>query len=208
MIGERLQALREQLGKTKKEIAVDLRIHESTYGKYELGRREPDIRMIQLISDYFGTNTDYLLGNTADSSSNVNAIQVPVLGNIPAGIPIEAIEDIHDYEDVPADWGKGGRDYFALKIKGDSMSPEYLDGEVVIFLKSDTCENGDDCAVIINGYDATFKRVVKQLNGVVLQPINVSGYEPTFYSNNDVETMPVQVIGVAVESRRKRGRFR
>ena len=57
-----------------------------------------------------------------------------MLGHIPAGIPVEAIEDVLDYEEAPLDWTTGGREYFALKIKGDSMSPNYIDGDTVIFL--------------------------------------------------------------------------
>ena len=155
---------------------------------------------------YFNVSTDYLLkGTKTETNAEYRGIKVPVLGSIPAGIPLEAIEDIIDYEEIPPEWGRGGRSYFALKVSGDSMAPEYLNGDIVIFLAREDCESGDDCAVMINGEDATFKKVVKQLDGIVLQPINTS-YVPKFYNNEDVKNLPIAVIGIAVESRRKRGR--
>lgn len=76
---------------------------------------------------------------------------VLVYGTIPAGIPMECIEDIIDTEEISADMLRGGKQYFGLKIKGDSMKPDYLDGDVIILQKQDNCENGDDCVVMVNG---------------------------------------------------------
>jgi len=76
---------------------------------------------------------------------------VLVYGTIPAGVPMECIEDIIDTEEIPADMLKGGKQYFGLKVKGNSMNPEYLDGDTLILLKQDDCESGDDCIVMVNG---------------------------------------------------------
>lgn len=130
------------------------------------------------------------------------SIRIPVLGSIPAGIPMEMIEDIVDWEDISEEMLKGGKQYFALKIKGDSMFPEYLNGDVIIVLKQDDCESGQDCVVAVNGDDATFKRVFKADNGITLQPLNNS-YMPMFYSNDDVLNKPVKILGVVKEIRRK-----
>ena len=130
--------------------------------------------------------------------------RIPVLGVIPAGIPIEAIEDILDYEEISPEMLNGGKEYFALKIKGDSMSPNYLDGDVVIFLKQDYAENNDDCCVYVNGYDATFKKIrINNKTGILtLQPIN-SSYEPLFFNEEEIKNLPVRIIGKAIEIRRK-----
>lgn len=131
------------------------------------------------------------------------SIRIPVLGSIPAGIPMEMIEDIVDWEDISEEMLKGGKQYFALKIKGDSMFPEYLNGDVIIVLKQDDCENGQDCVVAVNGDDATFKRVFKTDNGITLQPLNNS-YMPMFYSNDDVLNKPVKILGVVKQIRRNK----
>lgn len=131
------------------------------------------------------------------------SIRIPVLGSIPAGIPMEMIEDIVDWEDISEEMLKGGKRYFALKIKGDSMFPEYLNGDVIIVLKQDDCESGQDCVVAVNGDDATFKRVFKTDNGITLQPLNNS-YMPIFYSNDDVLNKPVKILGVVKQIRRNK----
>lgn len=129
------------------------------------------------------------------------SIRIPVLGSIPAGIPMEMIEDIVDWEDISEEMLKGGKQYFALKIKGDSMFPEYLNDDVIIVLKQDNCESGQDCVVAVNGDDATFKRVFKTGNGITLQPLN-NNYMPAFYSNEDIISKPVKILGIVKQIRR------
>lgn len=130
---------------------------------------------------------------------------VLVYGTIPAGIPMECIEDIIDTEEIPVDMLKGGKQYFGLKVKGDSMEPEYLDGDTLILLKQEDCESGDDCVVMINGFDGTFKRVFKNEQGIILQPLN-NKYSPMVYSNEDIQNLPVRILGVVEEIRRKKRR--
>ena len=126
-----------------------------------------------------------------------------VYGTIPAGIPMECIEDIIDTEEISADMLKGGKEYFGLKIKGNSMSPEYLDGDTLILEKVENCENGQDCVVMVNGNDGTFKRVFKNENGIILQPLNFE-YQPLIYTNEQIKSLPVKIIGKVVELRRKK----
>ena len=116
---------------------------------------------------------------------------------------MDAIEDILDWEEVPASWGSGGREYFGLRVKGDSMYPKYLEGDTVILRKQPTCDSGDDCAVLVNGDAATLKQVILREDGAVeLRPANPA-YPPRTYSPAEIESLPVQVIGVVVELRRK-----
>lgn len=122
-------------------------------------------------------------------------------GRIPAGIPLEMIEDVIDYEEISNDMLKGGKEYFALKVTGDSMFPEYLDGDVLIVLKIEDCESGQDAIVSVNGFDATFKRVFKSDNGITLQPLN-NNYPPQFYSNKDIKNMPIKILGIVKQIRR------
>ena len=75
---------------------------------------------------------------------------IPVLGRIPAGIPVEMVQDIIDYEDISEDMLRGGKEYFALKVSGESMYPEYLNGDVLIVLKQNDCESGQDAIVAVN----------------------------------------------------------
>ena len=125
-----------------------------------------------------------------------------MLGTIPAGIPLEAISDILDYEEIPTEWLQGNKEYFALKIKGDSMSPYYNTDDVVIFQKVNDCESGSHCAIMVNGNDVTFKKIIKNETGIILQPLN-KNYDPIFYTNEQIKELPINIIGVAKEIRRK-----
>lgn len=161
----------------------------------------PSVEKIRLLANYLGVTTSELLGEATGGSSS--GVRIPVLGTIPAGIPLDAIEDILDWEEIPAAWGSGDRQYFGLRVKGDSMYPRYLEGDTVILQKEKTCESGDDCAVLVNGEEATLKQVMIRGDGSLeLRPANPA-YAPRIYSRAEIESLPVQIIGVVVELRRK-----
>lgn len=135
-----------------------------------------------------------------------NTIQIPVLGVIKAGIAIEAQQDILEYVEIPKIWTKGGKKFYGLKISGDSMYPKYNEKDIVIFEQTEdyTRANNKDCAVMVNGFDATFKNVTISDNGITLVPFNLNnsdGYQPTFYSKEQISSLPVKIIGIGVEKR-------
>src|SRR5699024_7687846 len=119
---------------------------------------------------------DIVLGKDIERSNEyINSIMIPVYGSIPAGVALEAIEDIQGYEDIPVEWLRGNKEFLALKIKGDSMYPKYLDGDVIIVQKQQDCESGQDCVCYVNDYDATLKKVIKNNGTITLrQHINNS----------------------------------
>lgn len=161
----------------------------------------PSVEKIRLLANYLGVTTSELLGEASGTSPG--AVRISVLGTIPAGIPIDAVEDILDWEEIPASWTTGDREYFGLRVKGDSMYPRYLEGDTVILRKQSTCDSGDDCAVMVNGNDATLKQVILRGDrGLELRPVNTA-YPPKSYSPTEIESLPVQIIGVVVELRRK-----
>lgn len=197
-IGERIRAMRVARSISQAELAERLGVSRSAVAMWEGGSRVPGLDTLEALAGVFGVATGGLLGEDAEAGAR----RVPVLGSIPAGIPMEAIEDVIDWEELPSHMFAGGKEYFCLQLKGDSMYPEYRNGDVVVFRKQDTCENGQDCAVMVNGDDATFKRVRISGKGVTLQPLNPK-YEPLVCGNDDVLGLPVRIIGVAVELRRK-----
>lgn len=140
--------------------------------------------------------------NCIQVKNDSDIIKIPVLGVIKAGIPIEAQEDIMDYIEIPKDWTKGGKQYYGLKISGDSMYPKYNNDDIVIFLKTNEIVNGKDCAVMVNGFDATFKKVLFQNDNIILQPYN-SNYQVQIFTKEQIEQLPVKIIGIAKEKRTK-----
>ena len=202
----RLKELRQNRNITQGKLAEALNLARSTVAMYESGSSEPDFSTLQKIADYFNVSIDYLLGRDSNISAtafNRNVVRIPIYGTIPAGVPVEMIEDsyIDDYEEIDEALTKGGNVYFGLKIKGDSMSPEFRNGDTIILKKQDTCESGDFCAVSINHTESTFKKVILKPNGITLQPLNAA-FEPMFYTNQEVAELPITILGVVKEVRR------
>ncbi len=129
------------------------------------------------------------------------AIRVPVLGRVAAGIPLDAVEEIIGYEDISSVRYSSG-EYFGLEIKGQSMEPKISDGDVVIVRKQEDVDSGNIAVVLVNGDAATVKKIKKSPQGVTLIPSNPA-YEPIYYSNEEIESLPVTILGKVVELRAK-----
>lgn len=189
-----------------KELSEILGVSESTVGKWLLKKATPRMGMVEKIAEYFQVKkSDILEDNNLDQQNKdfefvdlSNSVNIPVVGTIPAGFAMEAVENILGYIDIPADWTKGGKEYVGLKVSGDSMYPLFLDGDTVVIQLQNTAENGDICACYVNGFDATLKRIKLTNNSITLQPENPN-YPPTTYTHPG----EVTIAGKVVEVRRK-----
>lgn len=188
--------------KTRNDICRDLDFKYTTFTDWYNGNIYPRIDKIEMLANYFRIEKSDLIENK-DKTTRTSSAVVLVYGTIPAGIPMECIEDVIDTEEISIDMLKGDKQYFGLKIKGNSMEPDYLDGDTIILQKVDDCESGQDCVVMVNGNDGTFKRVFKNETGIILQPLNPE-YQPLIYTNEQIKSLPVRVIGKVVELRRKK----
>ena len=203
-----LNFIRKKKNITQQELADKTNIERSTISRIENGEIDTSIDNAIKIANALEIPLEEIIAkdlrfdNISPVEIDKDVVKIPVLGVIPAGVPIEAIEEVLDYEEIPKDWCKSGKEFFGLKIKGDSMFPKYIDNDVVIFEKTNDFNNGDECAVMVNGDDCTFKKVLKHDQGLTLQPLN-SAYEIKLYSNEDIEKLPIRIIGVAKEMRRK-----
>ena len=185
---------------SRTQLSESLGISYSTISDWINGKAYPRIDKIEMMANYFGINKSDLVEEHF-TEEKTQGIKIAVLGTVPAGIPIAAVEDILDYEEIPKSWENQG-EFFGLKIKGDSMLPILTDGDIVIVRKQSTADNGDTVIAMVNGYDATCKRYERSNNGIMLIPNN-SSYTPTFYTNEEIESLPVTIIGKVVELRRK-----
>ena len=200
----RLKELRNKAKLTQDELANDIGVSRSTIAMWETGKSQPDNEAIVKLAHYFRVSTDHLLGNDehiTHSDSSHTFPWVNVLGRVAAGIPIEAVEEIIDKEQLSPDMDLS-YEYIGLQIHGDSMEPKMSEGDVVIVRLQDDCENGDIAVVLINGGDATCKKIKKMPEGIMLISTNPD-YEPMFYSNKQIEELPIRLIGKVVELRSK-----
>ena len=200
----RIKELRTARGWTQDELAERLGVSRSRVGMYETGRREPDFETLEAIADLFNVDMNYLLCKAETSNTGMRetkAVRINVYGKVAAGIPINMIEDVTDWEEIPAKMANTGN-FFALRISGHSMEPKISDGDIVIVKSQDTAETGDIVIAAVNGDDATCKRYRRYKDGIELIPLNPA-YEPMFFSDAEVRTKPVTVIGKVVELRAK-----
>ena len=126
---EIFEKLLNEKGLTAYKVSKDTGVSTATLTSWKQGIYTPKNEKLQKIADYFDVDLDYLLGTTTTRKAAKAAVldvirkkatKVPVLGSVPAGIPLEAIEDVIDYEEIDEDTAKKG-EYFGLKIKGSSM---------------------------------------------------------------------------------------
>ncbi|WP_044503197.1 LexA family protein [Megasphaera massiliensis] len=199
-IGEKIKEARKLAKMTQVELAKAVDLSRSYIGDIEKDRYNPSITTLRLIANATGVPLESLL-SSADQRPAGRGIRIPVLGRVVAGVPIEAVEEILDYEEITPALAATG-DFFALQVRGDSMQPKLEEGDIVIVKQQEDVESGDIAIVLVNGNDATIKQVKKLEGGIMLYGFNPDVYEPHFYSNQQIIDLPVRILGKVIESRR------
>lgn len=203
MFSNNLKVQRKRAGLTQVELANKLHVANGTVAMWETGKREPNFETIQKIAELFNVTVDDLIGSSREgiAPSKKKGVKIPVLGRVAAGIPITAVEEVLDYEEIEESLAKTG-DFYGLQIRGTSMEPKFSEGDVVIVRQQNDVESGEIAIVLVNGDDATCKRVVKHENGLSLISLNPS-FPPKFFTDQEVEQLPVRIIGRVMELRAK-----
>ncbi len=208
---KRLKELRESRSLTQAGLAQITNLSRSAIAAYETGAREPNFDTLKKFASYFKVETDFLLGNAptpgedsalSEYRNEEKHFKIPVLGTVVAGIPMEAIQNIEDYEEISETMGDP-RDYFALRVHGRSMEPRLMEGDTIIVRKQEDLDSGQVGVVLINGNEGMVKQVKKSDKGILLIGFNQAVYEPHFYTNEEIMELPVRIAGVVVESRHK-----
>lgn len=202
-MADRIKERRLQMAYTQEELAQKLGLQKSAIAKYENGRVENIKRsVIAEMANVLECSPSYLMGwDESSPKSHKKGIVINVLGRVAAGIPLEAIEDIIDTEEIPEELAKTG-DFFGLQIDGDSMEPKFSKGDVVIVRKQDDAESGDIVIATVNGNDATCKRLKKYQDGIALISTNPA-CDPMYFNNEEILNKPVKILGKVIELRAK-----
>ena len=201
---ELLRSRRKELNLTMKQVADYVGVSEATVSRWESGNIANMGRdKIALLSQILKITPGAIAGYDFQQKDfhKKSAVKIPVLGLVRAGIPMDAVEHIIDYEEISEDMAHQG-EFFALQIKGNSMEPRITEGDVVIVRKQPDVESGETAIVLINGDEATIKKVQKFNGGINLIPSNPS-YDVMTYTNEQIEKLPVRVLGKVVELRAK-----
>lgn len=201
MKGNRIKLLREEKKIRQDELAKVLSISPSAVGMYERDEREPNDEITIKLAEYFGVSTDYLLGKSDNRNSDIPVSKIPILGTVKAGYDWLAEENIVDYitlkENIP-----NVDEYYALRITGDSMLPLLAEGDLVIVHDQDDVESGQTAVILINGEEATVKKVVKTNEGIELHAMNPY-YPVKKFTFEDMQKIPVKIIGRVKEAKIK-----
>ena len=200
IMANNIQYYMNKYEKSRQDMCDALGVKYTTFTDWVKGNSYPRIDKIELMANYFGISKADLVEDHT-SKPQPRGVEINVLGRVAAGIPIEAIEDIIDTEEISSDMARTG-EFFGLKIHGDSMEPRMCEGDVVIVRRQDDAESGEIVIATVNGSDATCKRLRKYRDGIELISNNPA-YNPMFYSNEDIENKPVRIIGKVVELRGK-----
>lgn len=191
------------------ELSKITGIPKSALQRYATGETEKiPLDRIDAIAKATNVYSAYLLGWDFQSNHRIEkapsnqAVRIPVVGHVVAGIPTEAVEDIVDWEEIPNSMAQRG-DYIGLKVKGASMEPRFVEGDTVIVRRQPDVESGEIAVVFVNGDEATMKKVLKQTTGITLVALNPAVYEPHFCTNDQIAELPVTIYGKVVELRGK-----
>lgn len=198
---------RKELGMNQEALAAKMGYtNRSSIAKIENGSVDiPQSKIIQFAKVLETTPGD-LMGvveykELSDKTKPTPSVRIPVFSHVAAGIPIDAIEDVVDWEEIPEDMSRTG-EYFGLKVKGDSMQPRIAEGDTVIVHQQSDAESGEVVIVRINGDYATCKRLAKYAGGISLISFNPL-YEPINFTEKEIREIPVEIIGKVVENRQK-----
>ena len=190
-IGKRIRKYRKNLKLTQDELAEKLNTSKGTISNYETGYRSPRQDDLFLLAEVLKVSIDDLFPPREDKV--VETKQTPVVSKISAGKPIEAEENIENYISIP----NAKPNTFGLTVSGDSMNKEFKENDIVIVEKDAPVENGQIGVVMINGYDATVKRIKYDDDKIILIPESYNNeHLPQIYNVNDEVTIVGRVVGV------------
>lgn len=184
--------------KERNDVCKDLGIKYTTFTDWVNGKTYPRIDKIEAMARYFGISKADLV-EERNSSESVG-VMIPLLGRVAAGVPISAVENIIGQEEISRNTAIQG-EFFALKIKGDSMSPYIMDGDIVVVRQQNTAESGDVVIALVNGHDGVCKKFRKLETGIALTSVNPA-YDPMIFDHREIDSIPVYIMGKVIEIRR------
>lgn len=191
------------------ELAEKTNIDKSKISSYMSGRYKAKTDGLKIIADALNVSPVWLMGYDVPMDSYTQTDEfgnpvssIPLVGVVKAGYNYLAQENIVGTIDVEKSLVGDGEEYFALKVKGDSMAPVFVEGDIVIIKKQNDCENNQYAVVIINGDEGTLKKIKKTESGIILQPLNPA-YGPVMYTYEEIKSIPIIIVGIVRQLKRE-----
>ena len=213
MFGTNLKAARKAKGLTLEQLAdiynekYDGGLSKGTLSKYENGKQTPMFTVVVHLADILDVTVDDLADDNTKQPSNITPIDpntefvsIPIVGSVAAGMGCIAEENIIGYEPMLKSDLKGGGDFTFLTVQGDSMYPEFKEGDLAFVRLQKSVDSGSYAVVIIDGQEGVIKRVVYGDDWIELRSINPM-YPPRRFEGKDVTR--VEVYGLVKDLKRK-----
>lgn len=198
---ERFEELLKEKGCRVSDVSKSTGILSATFTSWKSGKYTPKQEKMQQIADYFGVSVAWLMGISDNRDGSPSTVKIPVFSSVSAGnAKWNASEYIVGYEDIPSAVAQN-TEYFGLKISGDSMSPSIQNGDTVIVRKTNTADSGNIVIALVGGEDGICKKLIRRQDGIILKSLNEE-YGNFEYSNDDIQTLPVIIVGVVEQMRR------
>src|SRR5690625_2961365 len=199
MYGKKLRQLRHLEGWTTEEVAKKIGVAKQTYNHYENEKRKPGLTTIRKLAEVYGVDLDQIFGEELikeeEATYKVNG-NIPIIGDIAAGTPLLAEQNIIGYAPAPPMINIENRNVFYLKVKGDSMNREFDDGSYVLVDRDLQVEKGEIAALMLNGDEATVKKVSWDNNFFTLIPMSYN--EEHYPQVINLEEEDVKIIGKVI----------
>ena len=211
-LGQYLRTVRESLGYSTYDVNKLCDISPSYLSLMETGKRKPSAIILKKIAPIYNLNyldlyekagyVDLIDTEVKTDELGNPVADIPLLGNVKAGYDYLAQENWVGTVKVEKSLVGNGSEYFALEVKGDSMAPVFIEGDIVIIHKQNDCENNQIAIVIVNGEEGTIKKVRKTEQGIILQPLNPA-YAPMVFSNAEIKSIPILIVGIVKQLKRE-----
>lgn len=203
IMAKNIQFYMDKYEKTRQDMCDALGVKYTTFTDWVKGNSYPRIDKIELMANYFGISKADLVEDRTkyENTLSKKGTTIKIYGRVAAGIPLEAIEDVIEEEEIPEELARTG-EFFGLKINGDSMEPDIHNGDTVIVKRQNDAESDEIVIALVNGNDGVCKRLKKYADSIALISLNPN-YEPMYFSQEEIEEKPVKIIGKVVELRRK-----
>lgn len=187
-IGERIKQRRKELGLSVDDIAEKLGKNRATIYRYESNEIENmPLDVIEPLARVLNVSPAYLMGwedkkelkgeyllQEVEKYIPAGVKMFPIVGTVRAGQPILATENIEGYFPMDRSFVSEDKDYFFLKVKGDSMNLEFEEGSLLLIEKTPCIESGEIGVVLVNNHEATVKKVIKNNNMITLIPMSTN----------------------------------
>lgn len=212
LIGKRIKEVRKEAGlslgnvadRLNKEFAANT--NKGMLSKYENGIHEPSASMVYCMGLIMGVSSDYLMGKTdekypprAVQGSETSAVVLNVYKSMKDFGDGEIDETVHEL--IPKEWLVGGKEFFGYKVGAGRYAPRYYSGDVIIFEKKVKVARDQVAIVSVGDEEAFLCTINKKREGKIIIPLDPA-YDSKFYSTEELASIPVKIIGAAVQVRR------